>query len=129
MTETNTDRHPKWVRVEPGAVIPAGQPYRLEWSKRGNMIPDELLASERVCDGHEMKAHDGTDWFVDSSWKPPLVLPTAEGSVIEATRHGTKHLWWLTKGGKVWANGVYQLSEDGSDLTVHRILFDAGAAR
>jgi hypothetical protein len=116
-------RHPKWQRVEPGHVIPAGQPYRIEWS---DATADKLLASERLTD-HNILALQMGSWFVDSSWRPPLVLPTTPGSVIEATRHGSKHLWWMTKSGKVWANDIYQLSEDGSDLTVHRILFDAGA--
>lgn len=64
-----TDRHEKWTRVEPGTVIPAGQPYRRE---------DGDEAAEGVVKGlpHGFPVPRYNDWFVDSSWKPPLDLPT-----------------------------------------------------
>lgn len=65
-------RHPKWQRVEPGYVIPAGQPYRVErWDTTFGP-----RASEYVDDKpHEVRPRD-YPVFIDSSWKPPLVLPT-----------------------------------------------------
>lgn len=75
------DRHEKWVPVEPGTVIPAGQPYRLEYCVAGGSLAGEkayeYLSGEPdqwVLDG----LYDGREFamFVDSSWKPPLDLPT-----------------------------------------------------
>ena len=65
------DRHPKWQRVEPGTVIPAGQPYRVE-HHHGSPYAQEFIwpMSEQRLDLPER------DYFIDSSWKPPLVLPT-----------------------------------------------------
>lgn len=64
-----SDRHPKWQRVEPGTVIPAGQPYRIEYQSPGLTAGEYVPTRPETVDGR----YGG--WFVDSSWKPPLVLP------------------------------------------------------
>lgn len=85
-----SDRHEKWVAVEPGTVIPAGQPYRIEWAEIQRMLDDQVLASERVCHDHDMRALAlrDYDYYVDSSWRPPLDLPTEPtwGIVVSDTR-------------------------------------------
>jgi hypothetical protein len=92
------DRHPKWRRVEPGTVIPAGQPYRVEWtSVYAHTMPDAILASERVCNDHDMPVIGGEDWFVDSSWKPPLVLPTEPTWGIVAYASVSAGQLWISK--------------------------------
>lgn len=58
------DRAAKWVRVEPGTVIPAGQPYRLTTTQEFDLL----------VTGEAHKA--SKEWEIDSSWKPPLDLPT-----------------------------------------------------
>lgn len=60
------DRAAKWQRVEPGTVILAGQPYRDESRSPYFEYPDGAA--------HRFVAADDT--FVDSSWRPPLELPT-----------------------------------------------------
>lgn len=57
-----TGRDKNWQPVEPGHVIPAGQPYMFE-------VEDQTTGDYTVPD-------DGRQWFVDSSWRPPLELPT-----------------------------------------------------
>lgn len=82
-----SDRHEKWVRVEPGTVIPAGQPYRIEY---GNGTAFEYGSGCLV----EVTAvsHGRTeDWFIDSSWKPPLVLPTEPTWGIAVHIGGRRH--------------------------------------
>lgn len=90
-------RHPKWKRVEPGYVIPAGQPYRVErWDTTFGP-----RASEYVDDKpHEVRPRD-YPVFIDSSWKPPLVLPT-EPTWGFAVRAGTyEFMRWWRKGKKL----------------------------
>jgi hypothetical protein len=60
-------RAPKWQRVEPGTVIPAGQPYRVE-HHMGSPVAQEFIwiKSETTLDLPDR------DYFVDSSWRPPL---------------------------------------------------------
>lgn len=69
-----TDRHDKWVPVYGGHVIPVGQPYRTEFIG-GNGYPE---ARERIPVWEDVKVPSptGWKWFVDSSWRPPLELPT-----------------------------------------------------
>lgn len=103
----SAERHMKWREVEPGYVIPAGQPYRIEWPRRGGVHPDELLASERVCDHHTMTAFQGYGWFVDSSWDP-LDLPTKptwgiavwEARLRQPRRVAVLGKWRKTSGGQ-----------------------------
>jgi hypothetical protein len=72
-----SDRHPKWQRVEPGTVIPAGQPYRVEYPQDGHLAGEYVSSADRVAEGSESIFHtEGHEWFVDSSWRPPLELPT-----------------------------------------------------
>lgn len=83
-----SDRHSKWVRVEPGTVIPAGQPYRVEYAKPLEDHPAQERERLVACEAREFLNGSAvarplrddlcvtTDWFVDSSWKPPLDLPT-----------------------------------------------------
>jgi hypothetical protein len=67
-----SDRHEKWTPVAPGTVIPAGQPYRVEYEDgRAHEYP----GGEKEVVWYE-PAEDDTGVFVDSLWKPPLVLPT-----------------------------------------------------
>lgn len=96
------DRHDKWVKVEPGTVIPAGQPYavipgasspaRFTWMEYGEGQP------------YEHKAQGNYEFFVDSSWCPPLELPTEPTWGIAVTTDqrsdksgvlGVGHRWWL----------------------------------
>lgn len=75
-----SDRHAKWQRVEPGTVVPAGQPFRAEhgWREIGTVATESIQPSP-----YELPPYSDAEWFVDSSWKPPLVLPT-EPCVIRA---------------------------------------------
>lgn len=66
-----SDRHPKWRRVEPGTVIPAGQPYRAEHQSVAHRAEEGVHPAN-----HEVYSGSAYDWFVDSSWRPPLELPT-----------------------------------------------------
>jgi hypothetical protein len=85
------DRHPKWVKVEPGTVIPAGQPYRVEYSdQRPEWLPPGTKSVD--VDGNAVSVFrpvehglfvETSRWFVDSSWRPPLELPTTP-SIIRA---------------------------------------------
>lgn len=66
-----SDRHEKWVRVEPGHVIPPGQPHAIKVdSPTGyGLMWGEYTLREKV----PVPTND--QWFVDSSWRPPLDLP------------------------------------------------------
>lgn len=77
-----SDRHEKWVAVEPGTVIPAGQPHRVEFSEpvadfslARTMTAKELIRTKGFTVPSPLDSVE-REWFVDSSWKPPLVLPT-----------------------------------------------------
>lgn len=65
-----SDRHEKWTPVEAGYVVPKGQMYRME-------VPatSAYRAAEYVSIGFTVP-QSGDEWFIDSSWRPPLVLPT-----------------------------------------------------
>lgn len=81
-----TDRHPKWQRVEPGHVIPAGQPMRYEYPG------SDIDAWEQTSVGRvEVTSHGA--WFVDSSWRPPLNLPETPtwGIVVYPRNGGAQH--------------------------------------
>lgn len=71
-----SDRHEKWVKVEPGTVIPAGQPYRVEWTtgRDEKEHAEENPGSE--VNWKPSRLRENQRWFVDSSWRPPLDLPT-----------------------------------------------------
>lgn len=62
-----SDRHEKWVPVQPGTFIPAGQPYRAEYERHASEYRGRSVDSMVPPSG---------DWFIDSSWRPPLELPT-----------------------------------------------------
>lgn len=64
MHEPQNERHPNWQPVEPGQVIPAGQPYRVVYANGIDYAQDAGGST------------DGTYVEVDSSWRPPLELPT-----------------------------------------------------
>lgn len=87
-----SDRHPKWQRVERGTVIPAGQPYRLEWNHgvRAGCRATELVTTTDYPVGGEAGSV-----FVDSSWRPPLELPTEPtwGIAVHSDGRGI----WLDK--------------------------------
>ena len=71
------ERDKKWVAVEPGHIIPAGQPYMIEF-KLGMGWSVGLRRSEYVLDKDKVviEYNSVSGWFVDSSWRPPLELPT-----------------------------------------------------
>lgn len=129
-----SDRHEKWVRVEPGTVIPAGQPYRVEYTigganeTRGRDYGEGYV----VPDDPERYTH-----FVDSSWRPPLNLPTEPASVIEARTEtdavnvfmflldrdavsGALDRFWVDVTGFHW---------DESEIVSARTVYDAGVER
>jgi hypothetical protein len=92
-----SDRHPKWQRVEPGTVIPAGQPYRVEYSKGD--APSSIEAQEYQSRPVEWMIPLTTSvvWFVDSSWKPLLDLPTTPTWGIAVFGRAAKHPFRVSK--------------------------------
>jgi hypothetical protein len=101
--ELGPDRHPKWQRVEPGTVIPAGQPYRIEFANDSPCTSTEWI---QVGFAREAEGDDVEAWFVDSSWRPPLELPTEPTWGIAVRRDerpdkgagdvlGIGHRWWV----------------------------------
>lgn len=109
-----SDRHEKWTRVEPGTVIPAGQPIRFEYADG----PDYTAMEKANKTTHDVQPGPNcTGLFVDSSWRPPLELPTAP-SVIRATVNGSGRLLYGPLGNgidKDWcdaANGYAVLDQD-----------------
>lgn len=84
-------RHEKWVPVELGTVIPAGQPYRWEWPSNGGTAAEERVADYRT----KTVPHLGTQWFIDSSWKAPLELSTEPTWGIVVARGLTLAEWHL----------------------------------
>lgn len=91
-----SDRHPKWTPVKPGTVIPAGQPYR----KCYEGIANSALAAGRGVE-------------VDSSWKPPFVLPT------ERTWGITFHAKFPPEFGQWHLDGDEFWNGDRSDRNAH----------
>lgn len=69
-----SDRHSKWTPVEPGTVIPAGQPYRVEYNDHWPNKAQEFIRRDDFK--AESAFSNRAKFFVDSSWKPPLDLPT-----------------------------------------------------
>jgi hypothetical protein len=93
-------RHPKWQRVEPGTVIPAGQPYRIEWdATTGETATEYASEFEQAVN----PSRHETRWLVDSSWRPPLELPTEPtwGIVVRAS-DGHLASQWVHKADEVW---------------------------
>lgn len=90
--QTMNDRHSKWQPVEPGHVIPSGQPYMFE-------VEDQTTGDYAVPD-------DGRGWFVDSSWRPPLELP-AEPTWGIVLSEGTPRIarWYRTADGTGLSTG------------------------
>lgn len=115
-----SDRHSKWVRVQPGTVIPAGQPYRVEEHRISERVPLDDWTFTSCAPGDEV--------FVDSSWKPPLVLPTEPGSVIEATFKDQPAHFYMRglRGRKSWVDGDVGGWYGDDELSLVRVLFDAG---
>jgi hypothetical protein len=79
-------RHDDWKRVEPGTPIPAGQPYRLEYTD--DSASDHPHHPDLVA-GDPLYGEPDADWFVDSSWRPPLELPTEPTWGIPIQRFAT----------------------------------------
>lgn len=75
-------RHPKWVRVEPGTLIAKGQPYRSEYS--GGYAEEDHFRSDRT-----IPLDTSGEYFIDSTWSPPLELPTEPtwGIVVDPDGH------------------------------------------
>lgn len=98
-----SDRHPKWVRVEPGTVIPAGQPYRIEFPDsfigRFGHISDTCResVSDKPCEIHNPE----NTYFIDSSWRPPLELPTEPtwGIAVLRGKHPFRVSRWSLRNG------------------------------
>jgi hypothetical protein len=123
----DADRHPKWQRVPPGTVIPAGQPYRVDWIE-GDGAHEYRPAKEAFQPLAHPDHSEGAEWFVDSSWRPPLELPTTPGSVIEARgKAGSCWLWF--RGEHEWWINAKGATAYPRDLSLIRVLFDAGAER
>lgn len=105
-----SDRHPKWVRVEPGTVIPAGQPYRVEYV-------DSAQAHEYPGHRNPKVANETAGpfeaWFVDSSWKPPLDLPTEPtwGIAVHQDCGNCVGRWRLSERGNYLRKPTGQTSE------------------
>jgi hypothetical protein len=119
-----TARHPKWQRVEPGHVIPAGHPYRVEFDGPGIVAHECIARSEWTVGNYEI-----SDVFVDSSWRQPLELPTTPGSVVEAMGpSGITRLWFLRSTGE-WMNENGTITDADTNLDLYRVLFDAGATQ
>lgn len=109
-----SDRHERWTPVEPGTVIPAGQPYRV-------VFEDQSAIDFKVTDG-------GGDVFVDSSWKPPLVLPTEPTWGIALSSNGNIGLakWALARDGKLidshqWGGWSVSMVTDFIPLTDEQV--------
>jgi hypothetical protein len=79
-----SDRHEKWVRVGPGHVIPAGQSFRKEADE------EHLLTAVEGRNSQGITVPKGSVWsyFMDSSWRPPLNLPTEPTWGIAVERAG-----------------------------------------
>lgn len=77
-------RDAKWEPIAPGETIPAGQPYMKEYDGHaGGIRRAEFQHQTDVRVGYFMQhtqqwvvGNRITGWFVDSTWYPPLDLPT-----------------------------------------------------
>lgn len=110
-----TDRHEKWVRVEPGHVIPAGQPMRWEYENGSAYECAETYCDRRIT--ADMATH-----FVDSSWRPPLNLPTEPTwgiAVYTNKRDGGYRAYWAQK---LHVEGAQLHGENGSNWSVDSVL-------
>lgn len=114
-----SDRHPKWVRVEPGTHIEAGTPWRVEYAH-----------AEFRADGQDAVEHSGvgSDWvvpetddviLVDSSWKPPLDLPTEPTWGLLLTKGS-----WYPQCGQWRRHGIYVGRNDESLGWEHDAILD-----
>lgn len=84
------DRHEKWTRVEPGHVIPAGQPYR--WENVNEAVEGSYAQATYTVPRYHV-------WFVDSTWRPPLELPTEPTWGIAVKDDGSQWLsMWRQRG-------------------------------
>jgi hypothetical protein len=98
-----SDRHPKWQRVEPGTVIPAGQPYRVEQVTCNYEFPGKR--SDMT-----VPFYRGSTYFVDSSWKPPLELPTEPTwGIALVIRPGGPPEWLVDEWR--WAHGLFRAGD------------------
>ena len=72
-----TERDPKWIEVEPLQRIPAGQPIRTEWDGHANhVVWEELVYSQDYITSGYYPCLPVAAMFIDSTWRPPLELPT-----------------------------------------------------
>lgn len=115
-----SDRHEKWVRVEPGHVIPAGQPYRMEFAEDG-FQKVTATATEYVATEDRGIGNGAAMWFVDSSWRPPLDLPTEPTwgiAVVRETDHlcNTSYEDWILD---LWSVKSHQFRSEPSLIGKH----------
>ena len=93
------ERDKKWEPVGVGFVIQTGQPYAIEhpsttagttWSEHVWNGPIELSDHDGGSSGICKRIKSGQNWYVDSTWKPPIDLPVEPtwGIVVEASEHG-----------------------------------------
>jgi hypothetical protein len=123
-------RAPKWQRVEPGTVIPAGQPYRVEYKEPTLIQP---LAIEYVGQAAswpvELEVNTGEcAVFVDSSWRPPLELPTVRSLILaEVDDRYTEDKVLLTgphhDNGKAWWSWDSRLSVIPDEINSFEVLW------
>lgn len=77
-------RGPKWVAVNPGHAIPAGQPHAIQYKHHANWCtwaeytrPHVVHAGWQNNSEREWVYPDRVvTYYVDSTWRPPINLPT-----------------------------------------------------
>lgn len=90
------ERHEKWVHVEPGTVIPAGQPYREVYKHNKGATYDCVYTDpleSRAGSVVSGPSNYTSEWFIDSTWFPPLELPTEPTWGIAVTRLPDGRTW------------------------------------
>lgn len=89
-------------------------------------------AGARIGFGGQCEWVDGdriTGWYVDSSWKPPLDLPTEPGSVVLAEGPAQVKRLWFCRSDGTWMNENGTINEATALTVLHEVLFDAGTGR
>ena len=86
------ERDERWHLAEPGTVVEAGQPFRLEPDDPGKPIKEyrQGLSMQWTVWMEDVPT------YVDSSWRPPLELPTAPTwgiALVKPYRDSHKTRW------------------------------------
>jgi len=117
-----SSRHEKWQPVEPGHVIPAGQPYRIEYCTGERPQSIETQAdTDRIANKHDEHSDARHEWFIDSSWRPPLELPTEPTWGIAVTDDGEYVGKWSMERPEGWSpdSSTTALYIDGKGKTLY----------